>query len=108
MPAWLLKLNEHFPICAALGVKPLKELVQAAGFDHPGAITAAHIVRRDNHHQVKLLANLLTFIKPGSLLAGDLPHEVFRVYWPMAQARSFAVAGLLTAALLPAEAGARS
>ncbi len=82
-------------------LKALKELVQAAGLEHPGAITASHIVRRDNQHRVKLLANLLTFIQPGSLLRGELPHEVFRVYWPMAQARSFAVAGPLTAAVLP-------
>ena len=69
----------------------LKELVQAAGLDHPGAITAAHIVRRCSEHEVKLLVNLLPFIKPGALLAGELPHAVFRVYWPMAQASSFAV-----------------
>ena len=73
-------------------LKALKELVQAAGLDHPGAITAAHIVRRTNDHEVKLLSNLLPFIKPGSLLAGEMPHSVYRLYWPMAQAESFAVA----------------
>ena len=73
-------------------LKALQELVQAAGLNHPGAITAAHIVRRTNDHEVKLLSNLLPFIKPGSLLAGDLPHSVYRLYWPMAQAESFAVA----------------
>ena len=70
----------------------LKELVQAAGLDHPGAITAAHIVRRTSDHEVKLLSNLLPFIQPGSLLAGNLTHSVYRLYWPMAQAESFAVA----------------
>ena len=73
-------------------LKALKELVQAAGLDHPGAITAAHIVRRTNDHEVKLLSNLLPFVKPGALLAGDLSHSVYRLYWPMAQAGSFAVA----------------
>jgi hypothetical protein len=73
-------------------LKALKELVQAAGLDHPGAITAAHIVRRTNDHEVKLLSNLLPFVKPGALLAGDLSHSVYRLYWPMAQAESFAVA----------------
>ncbi|MDL2337517.1 MAG: FMN-binding glutamate synthase family protein [Pseudomonadota bacterium] len=73
-------------------LKALKELVQAAGLDHPGAITAAHIVRRTNDHEVKLLSNLLPFMKPGSLLAGDLSHSVYRLYWPMAQASTFAVA----------------
>jgi len=69
----------------------LKELVQAAGLQHPGQITASHIVRRHSEQGVKLLANLLPFVKPGELLAGEMPHQVFRTYWPMAQASSFAV-----------------
>jgi glutamate synthase domain-containing protein 2 len=70
----------------------LKELVQAAGLRHPAEITALHIVRRHSEHGVKLLANLLPYVEPGALLDGELPHQVFRTYWPMAQARSFAVA----------------
>jgi hypothetical protein len=70
----------------------LKELVQAAGLNHPAEITALHIVRRHSEHGVKLLANLLPYVEPGALLDGELPHQVFRTYWPMAQARSFAVA----------------
>jgi glutamate synthase domain-containing protein 2 len=71
-------------------LKALKELVQAAGLSHPGAITASHIVRRCNDHQVKLLANLLPFVQPGALLSGEMPHNVFKLYWPMAHANSFA------------------
>lgn len=71
-------------------LKALKELVQAAGLSHPGAITASHIVRRCNDHQVKLLANLLSFVQPGQLLQGEMPHNVFKLYWPMASAHSFA------------------
>jgi hypothetical protein len=74
----------------------LRELVQAAGLDHPGAVTAAHIVHRCSDHEVKLLANLLPFVRPGALLAGELPHEVFRQYWPMASAASFAAASAFT------------
>lgn len=70
----------------------LKELVQAAGLTHPSGITASHIVRRTSDHGVKLLANLLPFVEPGALLSGEMPHQVFRTYWPMAQAGSFAVA----------------
>jgi hypothetical protein len=70
-------------------LEALKELVQAAGLDHPSQITALHIVRRNSEHGVKLLANLLPFVAPGALLAGDVPHQVFRMYWPMAQASSF-------------------
>ena len=72
-------------------LKALKELVQAAGLTHPGQISASHIVRRTSDHGVKLLANLLPFVAPGSLLSGESPHQVFKVYWPMAQASSFAV-----------------
>lgn len=71
-------------------LKALKELVQAAGLDHPRSVTAAHIVRRTKDHEVKLLANLLPFVQPGALLRGEMPHAVFRLYWPMASADSFA------------------
>jgi glutamate synthase domain-containing protein 2 len=67
----------------------LKELVQAAGLDDPAAITADHIVRRNSEHGVKLLSNLLPFVKTGELLDGELNLQVFRVYWPMASASSF-------------------
>lgn len=70
----------------------LKELVQAAGLADPSQITASHIVRRSAEQSVKLLANLLPFVAPGELLRGEMTQQVFRVYWPMAQARSFGVA----------------
>ena len=76
-------------------LKALQELVQAAGLEHPSDITAAHIVQRTTRHEVKLLANLLPFVKPGSLLEGDLPGNVFKVYWPIASADSFAPQGPL-------------
>jgi glutamate synthase domain-containing protein 2 len=72
----------------------LQELVQAAGLDHPNEITASHIVRRMADTEVRLLANQLSFVKPGSVLAaaegrGEWPHNVYRLYWPAAQANSF-------------------
>ena len=67
----------------------LKELVQAAGLDDPSQITAAHIVRRSAEQSVKLLDSLLPFVKPGELLRGELSQQVFRTYWPLAQAASF-------------------
>ncbi|WP_428420784.1 FMN-binding glutamate synthase family protein [Methylibium sp.] len=75
-------------------LRALKELVQAAGLQHPREITAAHIVRRVADHEVKLLATLLPFVRPGALLAAergdaDWPHQVFRLYWPRASAHSF-------------------
>jgi hypothetical protein len=70
----------------------LKELVQAAGLNDPSELNANHIVRRNSEQAVKLLANLLPFAKPGELLSGEEPsQQVFRMYWPMAQASSFNV-----------------
>src|SRR5690606_32306124 len=46
----------------------LKELVQAAGLQHPNDITADHIVRRVSSSEVRRLTNLLSFAKPGELL----------------------------------------
>ena len=74
-------------------LKALKELVQAAGLAHPGEITAAHVVRRIAQHDVRLLSTLLPSVEPGALLAGRLPPQrVFELYWPLADAASFAVA----------------
>jgi glutamate synthase domain-containing protein 2 len=72
----------------------LKELVQAAGLRHPGEITAGHIVRRVSNDQVRLLRNQLCYVEPGELLAAargerDWPHNVYQVYWPLAQADHF-------------------
>jgi glutamate synthase domain-containing protein 2 len=69
----------------------LKELVQAAGLAHPQDITAHHIVRRLTDTDVRLLANLITQVEPGSLLTGDLSaqHNVFKMYWPIANAERF-------------------
>ncbi|HEY2561151.1 MAG TPA: FMN-binding glutamate synthase family protein [Caldimonas sp.] len=87
----------------------LKELVQAAGLAHPADITASHIVKRNSEHGVKLLANLLPFLQPGDLLHGEMPHQVFRTYWPMASATSFLAQtpSLPTAMREAASAGAR-
>ena len=68
----------------------LKELVQAAGVDHPQEITAHHIVRRISDTEVRLLSNLIMQVEPGALLgAVDEMHNVFRYYWPIASADSF-------------------
>ncbi len=72
----------------------LQELVQAAGLHHPSEITASHIVRRASDSDVRLLANQLPLLRPGQLLdaiegRADWPHNVYRLYWPMASAHSF-------------------
>ncbi len=84
-------------------LEALRELVQAAGLNHPGDISASHIVRRISGSDVRLLTNLLPLVKPGELveaIAGraDWPHNVFRLYWPMSRADSFAPTAPLHAA----------
>jgi glutamate synthase domain-containing protein 2 len=80
-------------------MKALKELVEACGLHHPRDIQPHHIVRRISEHEIKLLAHLFPFVKPGELLAhldqGEglpWPHRVFELYWHQAQTGSFAPA----------------
>ncbi|WP_027015658.1 FMN-binding glutamate synthase family protein [Comamonas composti] len=68
----------------------LQELVQAAGLEHPGQITAHHIVRRTDDNQVSQLSNQILNVEAGALLGAlDDQHKVFRDYWPLASAHSF-------------------
>jgi glutamate synthase domain-containing protein 2 len=75
-------------------LEALKELVQAAGLQHPNDLTAHHIVRRLTDTEVRLLAHLLMNIAPSALLADDISAlpNVFKQYWPMASAERFASA----------------
>jgi len=77
-------------------LRALQELVQAAGLDHPGQITAHHIVRRSSEQRVHSLAQLaLAQLRDGELL-GDTRHdlpEIYRLSWPRASAHSFQMLG---------------
>ena len=71
----------------------LKELLQAAGLNHPSEITADHIVRRGSDQKVQLLAQaILTQMPDGALLGEDLSglSPIYALYWPQAVAGSFA------------------
>ena len=73
----------------------LKELVQAAGVQHPNDITAHHIVRRTGDHTVASLAQALLHEVPvGSLLADDLVKlpELYQRHWANSRAQSFSLA----------------
>jgi glutamate synthase domain-containing protein 2 len=72
-------------------LKALAELVAAAGLTHPSQLQPHHIVRRISTSEIRLFSNLFPFLRPGDLeqdLAGA--HNVFKLYWPMADAQSFA------------------
>ena len=70
----------------------LKELIQAAGLNHPRDITAHHIVRRNSDQQVRSLAQLMlpSLIK-GALLDDDLKGLplIYQHHWPRASAHQF-------------------
>ena len=76
-------------------LKALKELVEAAGLQHPGEIDAPHIVRRINKNEVRLLSVLLPEMPEGQLLKNEPISEslnmprVYNLYWNTAQAQSF-------------------
>jgi len=72
-------------------LKALKELLGAAGLNHPDELGPEHIIRRVSSTEVRSLATLHNFVAPGALLDGDMPeHPVFKVFWNAASASSFA------------------
>ena len=70
----------------------LKELLQAAGLMHPDQLYTHHIVRRIDATHVRLLSAMMPTMRFGAIL-DDLEHQhnVYRLYWPLADARSFAL-----------------
>jgi hypothetical protein len=52
----------------------LAELTGAAGLRHPGEIEPRHIVRRVSGDEIRLVANLYKFLKPGELLTNPKAH----------------------------------
>ncbi len=77
----------------------LQELVQAAGLSHPREIRAEHIMRRVSDTQVQPLSQLIPRMAPGALLADAGKLEgLYRDYWPLASADSFALQASAAAA----------
>jgi glutamate synthase domain-containing protein 2 len=71
-------------------LKALKEMIAAAGLNHPDEIGPEHIIRRISSTEVRSLATLYRYVKPGELLGGELPeHPAFRVFWPEARSDAF-------------------
>jgi glutamate synthase domain-containing protein 2 len=66
----------------------LAELIGAAGLRHPGEIEPRHIVRRVSSNEIRLVANLYKFLKPGELLTNPKAHVVYEYYWPLATSKS--------------------
>ncbi len=72
-------------------LKALKELLAAAGLQHPDEVGPEHVIRRVSSTEVRSLAMLHRFLKPGELLDGTVPeHPVFRLFWSQARPDTFA------------------
>ena len=71
-------------------LKGLKELLGAAGLGHPSEIGPEHVIRRVSSTDVHSLAALYRWSRPGELLTGIPEQPVFKVYWKISRADSFA------------------
>jgi len=76
-------------------LKALGELLAAAGLTHPDQLGPMHIAKRVSDIEVRLLSRLLPWLEAGELLRGDgsareVQQHVFRTWWPLASADSFA------------------
>ncbi len=68
----------------------LKELLGASGLNHPCELGPEHVIRRVSATEVRSLAALHHWARPGELLSGVPDHPVFKVFWDVSRADSFA------------------
>ena len=68
----------------------LKELLAAAGLGHPSQLGPEHVIRRVSSTEVRSLATLHTWIKPGELLTALIDLPAFKVFWEVSRADTFA------------------
>jgi glutamate synthase domain-containing protein 2 len=79
-------------------VRALRDLIAAAGLTHPDQLGPEHIIRRVSGNEIRALTKLHFFVKPGELLAEELPaHPVFQLFWPRSRADSFAAPDVVEA-----------
>lgn len=68
----------------------LRDLIQAAGLDHPRELGPEHILVRCSTERIHSMAALFPPLAPGALLEGNYEHALFRRYWDESRADSFA------------------
>jgi glutamate synthase domain-containing protein 2 len=71
-------------------LKALRDMLCAAGLDHPQQLGPEHILRRVSPIEVRSLASLYRFLEPGELLDRVPAHAVFRDFWADARSDAFA------------------
>jgi glutamate synthase domain-containing protein 2 len=70
-------------------LKALKELLAAAGLKHPCDLGPEHVIQRVSSTEVRSLAALHTWAKPGELLSSVPELPVFKVFWTVSRSDSF-------------------
>jgi glutamate synthase domain-containing protein 2 len=70
-------------------LEALRELIAAAGLAHPGELGPEHIIRRVSSKEVRSLASLHRWVRPGELLEGVYRQPVFKRFWHGAHHDSF-------------------
>jgi len=70
-------------------LKALKELLSAAGLQHPDQLGPEHVIRRVSSTEVRSLAALHHWTRPGELLEDMPEHPVFKVFWNAASPDTF-------------------
>lgn len=70
-------------------LESLRDLVGAAGLSHPLELAPEHIIQRGTSKQVRSLAGLYKWVRPGELLEGVYRQPVFQTFWADARADSF-------------------
>ena len=70
-------------------VHALRDLLCAAGLDHPGQLGPEHILRRVSPIEVRSLAAIYNFLTPGELLTTIPDHAVFQQFWACARSDTF-------------------
>ena len=71
-------------------LKALRDLLGAAGLEHPQQLGPEHILRRISPVEIRSLGVLFNFLEPGALLNRIPQHAVFRDFWADARSDSFA------------------
>jgi hypothetical protein len=74
-------------------LKALRDLLCAAGLEHPQQLGPEHILRRVSAVEIRSLAALYPYLQPGELLERIPKHAVFQEFWTDARSDSFAAPG---------------
>ncbi len=70
-------------------LRALRDLLGAAGLQHPSELGPEHILRRVSPTEIRSMATLYRYLAPGELLDRVPEHAVFREYWADARSDSF-------------------